>query len=95
MIAVSIDGLRSLNSFAATGYFARNGRALDDQVIRHLQLERDLQQLPEREELAVRMSVEGYTQMEIATACKISIRTVARIMCELRCALLGYDPRVQ
>jgi DNA-directed RNA polymerase specialized sigma24 family protein len=54
-----------------------------------------LEAFSEREQLAMRMCVEGYNCEEIADACGVSVRTVVRTLTQLRWTLLSCDPRVQ
>jgi DNA-directed RNA polymerase specialized sigma24 family protein len=80
---MTIESLRRLNSYEESGSFGRSSLALDDLVIEHLQLVREMSELKPRERIAVRMAVEGYTHREIATRSGVCVRTAIRTILRL------------
>lgn len=85
---MTVHSLRNFNSHDLTGSFSRSaGMALDDLVIDHLVTQQELQRLDGYEEVIARMTVEGFSAQEIATECGASVRTVFRILRDIKISL--------
>ena len=87
---LSIASLRELNSYELTGEI-RRGAPLDDMIFAHLATQAELRKLDAPEELICRMTVEGYTQREIACELGCSHQKVSRIIKQIRWSLYGVD----
>jgi DNA-binding NarL/FixJ family response regulator len=80
--------VQSFNSYELTGCMeGAGGHALDDLVIEHLTVQRELRKLNAREEVVLRMMAEGYTVAEIAEELGVSARTVVTLRQGLRLSL--------
>lgn len=87
----SVSRLRKLNSYEACGLHQRDLRPLDEIILDHLQLVRDMARLNRYEETICRMLVEGYTRREIAVELNLSARTTCRMVSQIRWSLFGVD----
>lgn len=84
--ALSVTALRRLNMYDCTDNFPRN-TSLEDMVIEHLTIVKELQRLDGIEEFIVRMTVEGYKDGEIALALGCSVKSVRRWRAGVRATL--------
>jgi DNA-binding NarL/FixJ family response regulator len=77
---LAVRSVQRLNTFEATG---RNettaGQALDDIILEHLTVQRELAKLDAREELVLRLLAEGYTNPEIGVELGLTVQTVVRL----------------
>jgi DNA-directed RNA polymerase specialized sigma24 family protein len=87
---VNIGSIQRMNHREVAGQHVRSSSSLQDLIIEHLDLVREMEKLDAYEEVICRMVVEGFTQGEIARECGISVWSVARRLSSLRWTLYGY-----
>lgn len=72
--------MQALNTYELTGRNERTpGQALDDMVLEHLTVQRELAKLDAHEELVLRMLAEDYSTAEIAAEMGVTVRAVLRL----------------
>ena len=79
---LSVASVQNLNTYELTGC-APAGVRFDNFIDHNLAVQQSLGRLGVREQLVMRMIVEGFTQREIAEEMDLSLRTVASICARL------------
>ena len=93
MSVITVYALRRLNTYEATGSYGSQTGTVDEVAIEQVDLSRRLAKLDERLQRVIRMTVEGYRQREIACACGLSTRGLARMLARVRAKLTVEDLR--
>jgi DNA-binding NarL/FixJ family response regulator len=88
---VSIESLRLLNTYESAGVFEGRYSRLDDLILQHLHVQRELMKLNAFEECVCRMMAEGYNYDDIAEETGVSRSTVGRFAREVSLALAQPD----
>lgn len=86
---LNMASVRMFNTYETCGYFSRTRRALDDLIVEHLTMVREMGRLNKYEQICCRMLAEGFTLAEIAAVMKVSERTAGRYAQQIRWTLYG------
>jgi DNA-binding NarL/FixJ family response regulator len=75
-----LRSVQAFNSYELTGSLSRSaGQGLDDLVLEHLTVQRELKKLSAHEEMVLRMLAEDYGNAEIAAEMGVAVKTVIRL----------------
>lgn len=88
---LTIGSLRMLNTYESTGMFEGKQSRLDDLVLEHIQVQRELSELNAYEETLVRMVAEGYTPTDIAEELGCSPATIRMKLNRIQWSLYGIE----
>lgn len=87
--AVTVGALRMLNTYESVGVFEGRESRLDDLILEHLTVQKELKKLNAYEECLVRMVAEGFNGTEIAQELGCSPYVVRRKMRKIKASLYG------